>query len=145
MDQHPAKEIPVPMARQVKAAQLLLQRKLLRSKAKILRVAAIIKSKTNRERMQKRHRSTLPRLPTIPLCGKRMPSWASRLRISSIAPRNGETCQEGWWNSSRKLPRVRLTIAMPCGFPQFHPIAEASSHPHVSQSPLWFRADGQSV
>ena len=55
MDQHPAKEIPVLMVKKEKVV-LLLQRKLLRSKAKIRQVAAIIKSKTSRERMQKRHR-----------------------------------------------------------------------------------------
>ncbi len=37
-----------------------------------------------------------------------------RLRTSSIAPHNGEVCLEGWWNSSRKPPKVKLTIVMPC-------------------------------
>ena len=71
MDQHPAREIPVPMARQVKAVHLL-HLNLLRSKVKIRQVAAVakIKNKTSRERMQKEHRQVelILKKATKPLC-----------------------------------------------------------------------------
>jgi hypothetical protein len=71
MDQHPAREIHVPMARQVKAVHLL-HLNLLRSKVKIRQMAEVakIKSKTSRERMQKRHCPVeqILKRATKPLC-----------------------------------------------------------------------------